>query len=164
MLIIAQVVLALQLPFTLIPLIKITSSRSHMGAYANSRVIQSTAWGAALLIFSANMLLCMEMIWPTSISNPEAASHQISKPLTLVGSIEDLSLQSSVFRAVEYAACVAGTAAGLSLLLWMIVTPLGSRDQSSSKASRACLTTASLLSPCKPINRCCWWLAGPPDA
>uniref|UniRef100_A0A061SL89 Manganese transport protein n=1 Tax=Tetraselmis sp. GSL018 TaxID=582737 RepID=A0A061SL89_9CHLO len=65
MLLIAQVVLALQLPFTLVPLIKITSSPRHMGAFANSRVTQAAAWGAAVIIFAANLLLCMELIWPT---------------------------------------------------------------------------------------------------
>lgn len=63
MLVIAQVVLAMQLPFTLIPLIKSTSSRAIMGVFASSRLRSSIAWAASFVVFVANMLMLVDMLW-----------------------------------------------------------------------------------------------------
>lgn len=57
MLVVAQVVLALQLPFTLIPLIKATSSHALMGTFASSRLHAASAWAASFLIFAANLAM-----------------------------------------------------------------------------------------------------------
>mmetsp|Transcript_24937 Transcript_24937/g.69548 ORF Transcript_24937/g.69548 Transcript_24937/m.69548 type:complete len:890 (-) Transcript_24937:66-2735(-) len=124
MLLIAQVVLALQLPFTLVPLIKITSSQIHMGPFANSRATQFAAWGATLLIFAANLVLCAELIWP-SASPGSAGLREETQPwlISLLGNVEELGLGSALL-AVGYLVCVVGAATGLSLLLWMIMTPL----------------------------------------
>ena len=128
MLLIAQVILALQLPFTLVPLIKITSSKSHMGAFANSRLVQAAAWGATLLIFAANLFLCMELIWPHSSGTDDGGAEDgdgaASWSLLLIGGIEDLLAGQTLLLALAYALFVVGAAAGLSLLLWMIITPL----------------------------------------
>ncbi len=50
-LLITQVVLALQLPVTLVPLIKATSSRALMGHHASSRLLAGAAWCCAGLVF-----------------------------------------------------------------------------------------------------------------
>ena len=52
-----MLVLSLQLPFALWPLIRFTSDRELMGAFVNSRVVQITAWGLFGLISTANLLL-----------------------------------------------------------------------------------------------------------
>jgi manganese transport protein len=57
-----QVVLSLQLPFALVPLIRFTASRDVMGAYANSRTITAFASFAALLIVACNAWLVVETI------------------------------------------------------------------------------------------------------
>jgi hypothetical protein len=62
MLVIAQVVLALQLPFTLIPLIKATSSSAIMGPFASSYLRSSTAWAACILVSAANLLMLLDML------------------------------------------------------------------------------------------------------
>ncbi|MGA2624285.1 MAG: Nramp family divalent metal transporter [Bacteroidota bacterium] len=46
----SQVVLALQLPFTMFPLLQFTSSRKRMGAWKNGWFLTVTGWGSALLI------------------------------------------------------------------------------------------------------------------
>jgi manganese transport protein len=46
----SQVVLALQLPFTMFPLLQFTSSRKRMGAWRNGWFLMIAGWGSALLI------------------------------------------------------------------------------------------------------------------
>jgi manganese transport protein len=50
LLILSQVVLALQLPFALFPLLQFTSSRKRMGAWRNGWFLLMTGWGSAILI------------------------------------------------------------------------------------------------------------------
>ena len=58
LLILSQVILSFQLPFAVIPLVKFTSDRVKMGAFANSRLTSIVAWtvAAAILIFNAELL------------------------------------------------------------------------------------------------------------
>ncbi len=46
----SQVVLALQLPFTMLPLLQFTSSRKRMGTWRNGWFLLIAGWGSALLI------------------------------------------------------------------------------------------------------------------
>jgi manganese transport protein len=57
LLILSQVILSMQLPFAVIPLIHFTSSRERMGAFANRAWLQVLAWAAAVLILSLNVWL-----------------------------------------------------------------------------------------------------------
>ena len=50
LLIFSQVVLALQLPFAVIPLVMFTSDRRQMGRFANGPWVKWTAWATAGLI------------------------------------------------------------------------------------------------------------------
>lgn len=50
LLILSQVVLALQLPFAMFPLLQFTSSRKRMGAWKNGWLLLSAGWGSAILI------------------------------------------------------------------------------------------------------------------
>lgn len=70
-LLIAQVVLALQLPFTLIPLIKATSSRSLMGAYRSAWWLEGLAWVAGTAVFLANLSLFISQLMPGVHGIPE---------------------------------------------------------------------------------------------
>jgi manganese transport protein len=59
LLVFSQVVLSFQLPFAVIPLIQLTSSRKKMGELVNSRPTTGIAWvvAAAILFFNA------ELVW-----------------------------------------------------------------------------------------------------
>jgi manganese transport protein len=46
----SQVVLALQLPFAMFPLLQFTSSRKRMGAWKNGWLLMIAGWGSAILI------------------------------------------------------------------------------------------------------------------
>jgi manganese transport protein len=57
MLVLSQVVLSLQLPFALWPLIRFTSDRQLMGPFANNTLTKVLAWGLFGLISAANLAL-----------------------------------------------------------------------------------------------------------
>ncbi|MBY0374957.1 MAG: divalent metal cation transporter, partial [Bryobacteraceae bacterium] len=60
LLILSQVILSLQLPFAVIPLIHFTSDRERMGSFANRRSIQVLAWVAAIIIVGLNVRLVLQ--------------------------------------------------------------------------------------------------------
>jgi manganese transport protein len=55
LLILSQVVLALQLPFAMFPLLHFTSSRKRMGKWRNGWFLMLTGWGSALLITAMDL-------------------------------------------------------------------------------------------------------------
>ncbi len=55
LLVLSQVILSMQLPFTLIPMILLVSSPSLMGAFLPPRWMIQLAWGCALLIIALNL-------------------------------------------------------------------------------------------------------------
>jgi manganese transport protein len=57
LLILSQVILNMQLPFAVIPLIQFTSSRERMGEFANRVWLRLLAWSAAALILSLDIWL-----------------------------------------------------------------------------------------------------------
>ena len=62
LLIATQVVLSLQLPFALVPLIRFTSSRHIMGTRASSAVVRALAAFAALLVIGSNAWLVVQTL------------------------------------------------------------------------------------------------------
>ena len=57
LLILSQVILSLQLPFAIIPLIHFTSDRQRMGRFANRGWVQALAWTSAAVILALNIRL-----------------------------------------------------------------------------------------------------------
>jgi manganese transport protein len=57
LLILSQVILSLQLPFAVIPLIHFTSDRNRMGSFANAAWVRTLAWFTAALIVGLNAWL-----------------------------------------------------------------------------------------------------------
>jgi len=55
----SQVVLSFQLPFAIIPLIRLTGSRDKMGEFVNSPITQAIAWVVTVLIIFLNA----ELVW-----------------------------------------------------------------------------------------------------
>ena len=62
MLVLSQVVLSFQLPFAIWPLIRFTSSRALMGAFANGPVLKLVAWSLFGVISGANVWLVGSVI------------------------------------------------------------------------------------------------------
>ncbi|KAL7162149.1 hypothetical protein ACSBR2_042597 [Camellia fascicularis] len=55
LIIIASMILSFELPFALIPLLKFTSSKTKMGAYANSIAISAATWTIGSMIIGINI-------------------------------------------------------------------------------------------------------------
>ncbi len=62
LLVASQVVLSLQLPFAIWPLVRLTSDRTVMGAFASGRSLKATAWGLFAVITAANVWLIASML------------------------------------------------------------------------------------------------------
>ena len=57
LLVLSQVILSLQLPFAVIPLVQFTSERKTMGAFANPAWLKALAWAVAAIIVALNVKL-----------------------------------------------------------------------------------------------------------
>ena len=62
LLVLSQVVLSLQLPFALYPLIRFTGNRRLMGVFANNAVTGITAWTLFCVITAANLWLVLQVL------------------------------------------------------------------------------------------------------
>jgi manganese transport protein len=62
LLILSQVVLSLQLPFAVVPLVQFTSSKAKMGEFANKAWLVALAWSAAALIIALNLKLLVDCL------------------------------------------------------------------------------------------------------
>jgi manganese transport protein len=70
LLILSQVVLSLQLPFAVVPLLRITDDRMKMGMFANRAYISVIAWGIAALLIMLNgklIISCSSATTPWAI-------------------------------------------------------------------------------------------------
>jgi manganese transport protein len=56
LLMLSQVILALQLPFAMFPLLQFTSSKKHMGKWRNGWFLLAAGWGSAILITAMDIL------------------------------------------------------------------------------------------------------------
>jgi manganese transport protein len=85
LLILSQVIISMQLPFAVVPLIRFTGDEKRMGEFANSRVMKLAAWATAAVILALNFWLVFDL---TSAWIGSAAWHAwvIAPPLAaLVG-------------------------------------------------------------------------------
>ncbi len=62
LLLLSQVILSLQLPFAVIPLIRFTSDSRRMGSFVNPRWVKLLAWSAAAIIVMLNIWLAWDSI------------------------------------------------------------------------------------------------------
>lgn len=57
LLVLSQVILSLQLSFAVVPLVQFTSEKAKMGVFANTRLMQISAWTVAVIIMVLNLYL-----------------------------------------------------------------------------------------------------------
>ncbi len=62
LIILSQIVLSLQLPFAVIPLVQFTGDRKRMGSFVNRRWVQVAAWGCAAFILVLDVWLTVEQL------------------------------------------------------------------------------------------------------
>jgi manganese transport protein len=102
LLILSQVILSMQLPFAIIPLIHFTSDRARMGSFGNAPWVRVLAWSTAAVIVGLNLRLAA---------------------LT----IADWLAAAGAWRTVVWLATIPTAAILLLLLLWVTMEPLISR-------------------------------------
>ena len=61
LLVFSQVVLSLQLPFAVVPLVLFVTDRRKMGPFTVGRPLAALAWGAAAMIIALNL----KLLWDT---------------------------------------------------------------------------------------------------
>jgi manganese transport protein len=62
LLILSQVILSIQLPFAVVPLVQFTSSRKRMGEFVNPPLVKVLAWTVAVGIIGLNLWLLTETV------------------------------------------------------------------------------------------------------
>lgn len=72
LLILSQVILSLQLPFAIVPLIHFTSDKRLMQTFANTRLVQILAWIVAAVIIGLNVKLVVDIVLETLQGNDSA--------------------------------------------------------------------------------------------
>jgi manganese transport protein len=70
LLILSQVILSLQLPFAIVPLIHFTSDQARMGEFANRLWVRVLAWTAVALIVGLNLWLVFQKLTEWSSAGP----------------------------------------------------------------------------------------------
>ncbi len=63
LLILSQVILSLQLPFAVVPLVQFTSDRNMMGRFVNPRWLKAAAWIISAVIISLNIKLLVNFFF-----------------------------------------------------------------------------------------------------
>jgi manganese transport protein len=63
LLVASQVVLSMQLPFAVVPLVRFVTDRDKMGAFVVSRKVAWLAWGIAVVIIGLNVKLLSDMVF-----------------------------------------------------------------------------------------------------
>jgi manganese transport protein len=62
LLVLSQVILSLQLPFAVVPLVQFTSDRAKMGIFANPRWLKAAAWLVSAVIIALNLKLLSDFV------------------------------------------------------------------------------------------------------
>lgn len=131
----AQVVLAMELPFVIVPLIKVTSSKERMEKLKINAPTQIMAWACTALVFGANIALLFKIYWqPIDTATGTVwwwISGKASETVLEAASTGQDPLEFffcmakshpvTMFVALAEVICIS---IALGVLLWMIVTPL----------------------------------------
>jgi manganese transport protein len=104
LLVLSQVILSLQLPFAVVPLVKFTASKLRMGSFATPTVFAVIAWVVAAVIITLNGKL-------------------------VVDQIRDWAEAAGKYAWLVYATAGPGAFALLGLLVWMTFRPEGRGEQ-----------------------------------
>jgi len=113
LLILSQVVLSMQLPFAIIPLIHFTSDRARMGTFANPLWVKFAAWACAVAIVAANEWLVFQSIGDFVHAAPAYAAPIWGLSLAIVAGVVTLLLWITFEPAITRRAVRAGAASDL---------------------------------------------------
>ncbi len=92
LLILSQVILSMQLPFAVIPLIHFTSDRERMGSFANRAWVNVLAWLTAVIIIGLNVRLLVSAIGDWAITAPQYRGWILTLAIPAAGALGMLLL------------------------------------------------------------------------
>ncbi|KAK8553812.1 hypothetical protein V6N12_030795 [Hibiscus sabdariffa] len=119
LLIFAQVMVALLLPSSVIPLFRIASSRPIMGVYKISPMVEFLALVTFMGMLGLKMVFVVEMIFGNS------------------DWVDNLRLNAGISMSVPFTVLLVTACASFSLMLWLAATPLkSSSSRSEARASK----------------------------
>jgi manganese transport protein len=118
LLVLSQVILSLQLPFAVVPLVKFTASKVRMGSFATPRVFATIAWAVAAVIISLNAKLVVDLI-------------------------RDWAEAAGAYGWLVYATVGPAALALLGLLVWMTFRP--EREPAGFPVTEAAKTSADAI-------------------
>ncbi|KAB2066422.1 hypothetical protein ES319_A09G159200v1 [Gossypium barbadense] len=113
LLIFAQVMVALLLPSSVIPLFRIASSRPIMGVYKISPVVEFLALVTFMGMLGLKIIFVVEMMFGNS------------------DWVDNLRLNAGISLSVPFIALLVTACASFSLMLWLVATPLKSTSSPS---------------------------------
>ncbi|KAH8975941.1 hypothetical protein BDL97_01G186800 [Sphagnum fallax] len=121
LLVFAQVILALLIPFTAIPLIKASASEARMGPFRTSLLVEGVAWVSLGLVVAANIWLVFGLVFQ-EIDEFAAFSAHVEQLLGTENSFG--SYGSQTINAFVFALALVGIGLCIGFLVWLVVTPL----------------------------------------
>ena len=128
LLVLSQVILSLQLPFAVVPLVKFTGSKVRMGKFASPMIVSIIAWLVTAIILYLNGQLVFE---------------QIREWSSAAGAYRTLVLLTSIPLAAGLAA----------LLVWMILRPEAEPVEPAVISANQVADAAAVISRLGPPNR-----------
>jgi manganese transport protein len=122
LLLLSQVILSMQLPFAVIPLIQFTGDRRKMGEFANPKWLKAVAWLTAGIILGLNIWLVQNTVQDWLVSFPQ-------------------------HRGLLLTLLVPGLGLLVILLLWIIGQPMLDRYRLAARLAHALPPTAETAIP-----------------
>eukprot|EP00250_Pteridium_aquilinum_P000991 c11169_g1_i1 orf=486-4829(+) len=117
-LIFSQVILALQLPFAIVPLLKVTSSQAVMGSFRNSLLAESISWVCTGLIYIMNIWVAFDTFFG------ESEEYVGSGNWNLIWDLADSSASwREAIRFLSLITVIGVTTIYTLLLMWMMSAP-----------------------------------------
>jgi hypothetical protein len=126
----AQVFLALHIPFTFAPLIKLSSLERSMGSHKNSLLLETLAWLAVGIVSAVNVTLIFDLVFGDTEDGASFRGFEYLAGYDWFAETWVENLQSVVFALISL-----GTTLSLGFLVWLIFTPLLSDNQLPAKPS-----------------------------
>ncbi|KAJ7548820.1 hypothetical protein O6H91_07G028500 [Diphasiastrum complanatum] len=131
MLIFSQIVLALQLPFMVIPLIKATSSQACMSSNKSTVIVEFVAWIIVALAFILNLSLILNMLLAETDEWGGSTSWEYAGGLSWVHVKFGEAVSTVVMASVLV---VVGLSVGF--FIWLILTPLNASSYETKEPIR----------------------------
>ncbi|CAM6008294.1 unnamed protein product, partial [Sphagnum balticum] len=120
LLVFAQVILALLLPFTALPLIKASASEAHMGSFRMSLPVEALAWVSVAMVVVADIWLVFDVVLQEIDEFAGFAAHLEH----LLGTDSFSNYGGETVNATVFALALVGISLCIGFLVWLVVTPL----------------------------------------